>query len=39
MAHRLALEAEAVRDQIWIYVATESGNEEIVHVPRLRHAT
>jgi toxin ParE1/3/4 len=29
MAHRLAHEAEADLDQIWVYTARESGSEEI----------
>jgi toxin ParE1/3/4 len=29
MAHRLALEAEADLDDIWYFIATESGNPEV----------
>jgi toxin ParE1/3/4 len=29
MAHRLALEAEADLDDIWYFIATESGSSEV----------
>src|SRR5689334_12239264 len=32
MAHRLALEAEADLDDIWYFVATESGNPDVAGV-------